>query len=72
MGRIWCLSLRRFRGSDHLDWVPRAGISARLGSRDVGKSTVLDGIALAFSATRRYMFYEIDFHRHQTLGAVAG
>jgi hypothetical protein len=63
MSRIRHLSIRRFRGIAALDWVPRPGINAILGAGDMGKSTVLDAIALVLSATRREVFYDTDFHR---------
>ena len=62
MSRIRHVSLRRFRGISQLDWAPRPGLNALLGAGDVGKSTVLDAIALALSATRREVFYDTDFH----------
>ncbi|WP_442682181.1 ATP-dependent nuclease [Stenotrophomonas sp. JC08] len=46
-----------------MDWMPRPGLNAILGSGDFGKSTVLDAIALAMSSTRREVFYDTDFFR---------
>lgn len=69
MSRIRHVLIRRFRGIVELDWTPRPGVNAILGAGDVGKSTVLDAIALALSATRREVFYDTDFHR---LNANAG
>jgi hypothetical protein len=63
MSRVRHLSIRRFRGIAHLDWIPRPGLNAILGAGDLGKSTVLDAIALAVSATRREVFYDTDFYR---------
>lgn len=63
MSRIRQIFIRRFRGIVQLDWAPRPGINAVLGAGDVGKSSVLDAIALALSATRREVFYDTDFHQ---------
>lgn len=63
MSRIRKISIRRFRGIEHLDWVPRPGLNAILGAGDLGKSTVLDAISIALSSTRREVFYDTDFHR---------
>lgn len=63
MSRIRHVSIRRFRGIASLDWSPRPGLNAILGSGDFGKSTVLDAIALTMSSTRREVFYDTDFHR---------
>jgi hypothetical protein len=69
MSRIRQIAVRRFRGIEYLDWVPRPGLNAILGAGDLGKSTVLDAIALALSPTRREVFYDTDFFR---LNAEAG
>ena len=69
MSRIRQIAIRRFRGIDHLNWVPRPGLNGILGAGDLGKSTVLDAIALALSPTRREVFYDTDFFR---LNADAG
>jgi hypothetical protein len=63
MSRIRKVSIRRFRGIEYLDWVPRPGLNAILGAGDLGKSTVLDAIALTLSSTRREVFYDTDFHK---------
>jgi len=63
MSRIRQVSIRRFRGIAELDWAPRPGLNAILGAGDVGKSSVLDAIALVLSATRREVFYDTDFLR---------
>lgn len=63
MSRIRKISIRRFRSIEQLDWVPRPGLNAILGAGDLGKSTVLDAIAITLSSTRREVFYDTDFHR---------
>lgn len=69
MSRVRHISIRRFRGIEQLDWSPRPGLNAIIGAGDFGKSTVLDAIALALSATRREVFYDTDFN---CLDATAG
>lgn len=69
MSRIRHVSISRFRGIKQLDWSPRPGLNAIVGAGDSGKSTVLDAIALALSATRREVFYDTDFN---CLDAAAG
>lgn len=69
MSRVRHISISRFRGIKQLDWSPRPGLNAIVGAGDFGKSTVLDAIALALSATRREVFYDTDFN---CLDAAAG
>jgi putative ATP-dependent endonuclease of the OLD family len=40
------LTIERFRGIKSLSWYPSAGVNVVLGGGDVGKSTILDAIAL--------------------------
>lgn len=57
------LSIQRFRGIQSLTWLPAEGMNVILGGGDVGKTTVLEAIALLLSpsntAVRRSRFQEI-------------
>ncbi len=43
------LTIRRFRGREKFDWLPKPGMNFILGGGDVGKTTVLEAIALLLS-----------------------
>lgn len=43
------LTIERFRGLEKLDWHPTPGVNLILGGGDVGKTTILDSIALLLS-----------------------
>jgi putative ATP-dependent endonuclease of OLD family len=45
------LTIDRFRGIEKLVWYPELGVNVLLGGGDVGKTTVLDAIALLLSPT---------------------
>jgi predicted ATP-dependent endonuclease of OLD family len=44
------LKIDRFRGLKMVDWRPSAGLNLILGGGDVGKTTILDAVALLLSA----------------------
>jgi hypothetical protein len=48
---IYHLEIERFRGIKTLSWYPRNGLNLILGGGDVGKTTILDAIALLFNPT---------------------
>src|SRR3546814_3669742 len=45
------LSIRRFRGIEKLLWRPGKGVNVLLGGGDVGKTTILEAIALLLNPT---------------------
>jgi recombinational DNA repair ATPase RecF len=45
------LSIERFRGISALTWRPSPGVNIILGGGDVGKTTILEAIALLLSPT---------------------
>ena len=55
------LTIRRFRGIQEFDWVPAAGMNVILGGGDVGKSTVLEAIALLLSPSNAVVVSESDY-----------
>lgn len=55
------LSIERFRGVETLKWQPAEGVNLLLGGGDVGKTTVLDAIALLLSPTNSFVLSEADF-----------
>jgi putative ATP-dependent endonuclease of OLD family len=60
------LIILRFRGIEKLVWLPDPGVNAILGGGDVGKSTILDAIALLLSANNPSNISDIDFWRRDT------
>jgi hypothetical protein len=46
---IYALTIERFRGITSLKWKPSRGVNVILGGGDVGKTTILEAIALLFS-----------------------
>ena len=61
--RIRRLTIERFRGIEHLDWYPEAGVNIILGGGDVGKSTVLDAIGLLLHPTNTTVLTDADHWR---------
>ncbi len=56
------LSIERFRGISTLTWRPGAGVNIILGGGDVGKTTILEAIALLLSPTNVGTVSETDYH----------
>ena len=46
---IYQLKIERFRGVENLRWNPSEGMNVILGGGDVGKTTILEAIALLLS-----------------------
>lgn len=55
------LLIRHYRGIEKLDWSPAPGMNVILGGGDVGKTTVLDAIALLLSPTNATIVSEADY-----------
>src|ERR1700677_2387145 len=55
------LVIERFRGIHNLTWRPAEGVNVILGGGDVGKSTILDAIALLFSPINAAVVSDADF-----------
>jgi putative ATP-dependent endonuclease of the OLD family len=60
--RIYRLIIERFRGIKMLSWYPARGANVILGGGDVGKTTILDAIALLFSPTNSTNLSDSDYH----------
>lgn len=56
------LSIERFRGISVLTWRPSAGVNVILGGGDVGKTTILEAIALLLSPTNVGTISDTDYH----------
>lgn len=56
------LEIRGFRGIELFSWAPHARMNIILGAADSGKSTVLEAIALLFSAAPNFGLSEFDYH----------
>ncbi len=55
------LSIQRFRGIQSLTWLPAEGMNVILGGGDVGKTTVLEAIALLLSPSNTAVISEADY-----------
>lgn len=56
------LTIERFRGIKALKWNPAPGLNVILGGGDVGKSTILDAIALLLNPSNAAVVSESDYH----------
>lgn len=57
------LTIERFRGIDSLTWQPTSRVNIILGGGDVGKTTILDAIALLLNPTNVYVLTDADYWR---------
>lgn len=55
------LSIRHFRGLENFEWCPATGMNVVLGGGDVGKSTVLEAVALLLSPSNATVVSESDY-----------
>ncbi len=59
--RIFKLTIQRFRGIQSLTWLPEEGMNFILGGGDVGKTTILEAIALLLSPSNTAVISEADY-----------
>ena len=59
------LVIDRFRGIKELSWRPAAGVNVILGGGNVGKSTILDALALLLSPTAYTTLSDTDYYRRE-------
>ena len=63
------LKIERFRGIEKLTWNPESGVNLILGGGDVGKTTILDAIALLLNPTNSMILSDADYwHREVEKG----
>lgn len=62
------LSIERFRGISALTWQPAPGVNVILGGGDVGKTTLLEAIALLLSPTNAGTISDTDYHSRAVTG----
>lgn len=55
------LKIDRFRGIESLDWNPALGMNMVLGGGDVGKTTILEAIALLLNPSNAVVLSEADY-----------
>lgn len=60
------LSIERFRGIRQLKWNPGAGLNVLLGGGDVGKTTILEAIALLLNPSNAAVVSESDYYDRKT------
>lgn len=66
---IYALTIERFRGITSLKWKPSRGVNVILGGGDVGKTTILEAIALLLSPVNPTTLSDPDYHdRHIEAG----
>jgi putative ATP-dependent endonuclease of OLD family len=59
---IYHLTIERFRGIKTLTWHPQKGLNLILGGGDVGKTTILDAIALLLNPTNFANLLDTDYY----------
>jgi putative ATP-dependent endonuclease of OLD family len=59
------LTIERFRGIKRLEWYPEPGVNIVLGGGDVGKTTILDAIALLLNPTNTMPLFDADYWRRE-------
>ena len=59
------LTIERFRGINRLVWYPAPGVNIILGGGDVGKTTILDAIALLLHPTNTVTLTDADYWRRE-------
>lgn len=60
------LRIERFRGIESLKWNPSPGMNLILGGGDVGKTTLLDAVALLLSPSSTQAVHEADYWQRKT------
>jgi putative ATP-dependent endonuclease of the OLD family len=55
------LTIENFRGIEKLEWTPNPGVNVILGGGDVGKTTILDAIALLLSPANTMVLSDADY-----------
>lgn len=60
------LNIRRFRGLENFEWCPEPGMNVVLGGGDVGKSTVLEAVALLLSPSNATVVSESDYWKRDS------
>lgn len=60
------LTIERFRGIKKLVWYPEPGVNVILGGGDVGKTTILDAVALLLHPTNTATLADADYWRRET------
>jgi putative ATP-dependent endonuclease of OLD family len=63
---VYRLRIERFRGLKEFDWRPEVGMNVILGGGDMGKTTILDALALLFSPTNGTTVSETDYWQRDT------
>jgi putative ATP-dependent endonuclease of OLD family len=62
---IYALTIERFRGITSLKWQPSRGVNVILGGGDVGKTTILEAIALLLSPVNPTTLSDPDYYDRQ-------
>ncbi len=60
------IKIDRFRGIESLDWNPEPGMNVILGGGDVGKTTILEAIALLLNPSNNRVLSESDYWQRKT------
>ncbi|WP_312808426.1 ATP-dependent nuclease [Agrobacterium cavarae] len=62
---IRLLTIKRFRGIEDLTWRPARGVNILLGGGDVGKTTILEAIALLLNPTNATALSDSDYWQRE-------
>lgn len=60
---IYALTIKQFRGIEAFTWSPGKGVNIILGGGDVGKTTILEAIALLLSPTNALNISDTDYYQ---------
>lgn len=60
------LTIERYRSLERFEWRPAAGVNLLVGGGDVGKSTILEAIALLFNPTNTTLLSDADYFNRDT------
>jgi putative ATP-dependent endonuclease of OLD family len=63
---IYHLAIQRFRGLEDFSWRPNRGMNIILGGGDVGKTTILEAIALLLNPTNSTTISDTDYYGRVT------
>jgi hypothetical protein len=64
--RIVHIEIEHFRGIDHCEWSPNAGLNCLIGPGDSTKTTILDALQLALTPRPNTMLSDADFYNLDT------
>jgi putative ATP-dependent endonuclease of OLD family len=61
------LTIERYRTLEHFEWRPGSGVNVLVGGGDVGKTTIIEAVALLFSPTNATLVSDADYYNRDTM-----